>query len=83
MEDKWFICSEGPAEDRGLKVYFYRSWTGHQIATLEVEVQGEGVRVRGLVWEGSERVVGEQDAEGAKEMVRGVCRWVLGVELGG
>lgn len=85
MEDKWFICSEGVVEEgQVLLVSFYRSWTGHQIFTLEVEIgkKEEGGKARALVWEKSEDMVGEQDFEGAKEGVREVCRWILGVDLG-
>lgn len=38
-------------------------------------------RVQSLRWESDESVVNRQDENGAKETARGVCRWVLGVEL--
>jgi hypothetical protein len=85
MEDKWFVCSEGKVEKgKIVLVHFYRSWTGHKISTVEMEVgkKGEGAKVKGLIWEKSEDVVKGQDLEGAKEGVREVCRWVLGVQLG-
>jgi hypothetical protein len=44
--------------------------------------EGEGGRVSSLLWEGSKGVVKEQDSEVAKDVVREVCRWVLGAELG-
>ena len=49
---------------------------------VQVEAGEKGGRVKGLVWEKSENVVKGQDLEGAKDGVREVCRWVLGVELG-
>jgi hypothetical protein len=84
MEDKWFVCSEGPSAKGVLQVHFYRSWTGLRISTMEIQVEtdGKGGRVEGLVWETSESVVKGQDLEGAKDGVREVCRWVLGIELG-
>jgi len=48
------------------------------------EGEGDGHReVTGLIWESSLERVGEQDEEGAKEMVVGVCKRVLEVELPG
>jgi hypothetical protein len=84
MEDKWFVCSEGPSAEGVLLVHFYRNWTGFKISTMEVQLEAEakGGRVKGVVWEKSESVVKGQDIEGVKEGVREVCRWVLGVELG-
>jgi hypothetical protein len=85
MEDKWFVCSEGEVkEGETIVVNFHRSWTGYKISAVEVEVgkEGEGGRVKALVWEGSEDVVKGPTFEGAKDGVREVCRWVLGVHLG-
>ncbi|KAE9370633.1 hypothetical protein N431DRAFT_379201 [Stipitochalara longipes BDJ] len=84
MEDKWFVCSEGEvSEGKIVNVGFYRSWTGRKIWMLEIVVGKEGGRVRALVWEGNEEVVGEQDFDSAKEGVREVGRWVLGMQLEG
>lgn len=87
MEDKWFVYSEG-ADDGRLVVRFYRSWTGFEIAEMDVMVgngengSAEGVaRITGITWEESEDVMKEQREDDAKETVREVCRWVLGVEL--
>jgi hypothetical protein len=85
MEDKWFVCSEGEVkEGETVNLNFYRSWTGRKISTMEILVgkEGEGGRVSGLVWEGNRDVVKEQDSGGAKDVVREVCRWVLGADLG-
>jgi hypothetical protein len=85
MEDKWFVCSEGKVEEGNtVTVNFYRSWTGFKISEIQIEVgkKGEGGRIKELVWEKSENVVRGRDFEGAKQGVREVCRWVLGVELG-
>lgn len=51
----------------------------------EGEEDGEencGGRITGVVWESSEEVIRGMDEGTAKERVKGVCRWVLGVELG-
>lgn len=88
MEDKWFVYSDGEVkEGEVVVVNFHRSWTGHKISAVEVEVGkasegGNGGRVKALVWEGSEDVVGGPSFEAAKEGVREVCRWVLEVQLG-
>jgi len=38
-------------------------------------------RITELTWESDSEVIREQEEEGAKETVKEVCRWVLGVEL--
>jgi hypothetical protein len=38
-------------------------------------------RITGLTWESDSEVIRGQEEEGAKEAVREVCKWVLGVEL--
>ena len=79
------MCSEGEVkEGETVNLNFYRSWTGRKISTMEILVgkEGEGGRVSSLLWEGSKDVIKEQDSEGAKDVVREVCRWVLGAELG-
>jgi len=40
MQDKWFICLEGPNAE-GKLIKFYKSWMRHKILTVEVEVDGE------------------------------------------
>ena len=72
-------------------VRFYRSWTGFLVAEVEVVVGKGGdnrverkgeARVVSIQWEESESVVRGQRERDAKETVREVCRWVLGVDLG-
>ncbi|KAE8442094.1 hypothetical protein EG329_003852 [Mollisiaceae sp. DMI_Dod_QoI] len=92
MEDKWFVFADGPDEGGGVRVNFFRSWTGNKIFEVRVELEGlvvqgkkdgrEG-RIKELVYESNEEVVAEQDEEGAKEMVAELCKWVLGIELEG
>ena len=69
----------------------YRSWTGFLVAEVEVVVGKGGdnrverkgeARVVSIQWEESESVVRGQRERDAKETVREVCRWVLGVDLG-
>ncbi len=48
----------------------------------EGESDGHG-EATGLIWENSLERVGKQDEEGVKEMLIGVCKWVLDVELPG
>ncbi|CZR63924.1 uncharacterized protein PAC_13821 [Phialocephala subalpina] len=81
MEDKWFVFAEEENEEIG--VHFFRSWTGNKIFEVVVELQGEakGGKIKELIWESSQEVVGDEGEEGAKEMVIEVCRWVLNVEL--
>lgn len=84
MEDKWFVYSDGPDEEGVVRVNFYRSWTSFKLAQMEIKLFSEGEGggwVTGLIWESHPDKVNGQDAAGAKEMVAGVCRWVLGVEL--
>lgn len=59
MGDKWLVCSEGDVkEEEVVTVNFFRSRTGHKYASMEVVVgkEGEGGKVKGLVWESSEEV---------------------------
>jgi hypothetical protein len=78
MENKWFVYAEGPNEEGDVEVHFVRSWTGYRIATLEANMKG---RVTGLVWETSEEAVNKPTLPGTKEIVREVCRHIMGVEL--
>jgi hypothetical protein len=89
MEDKWCVYAEGPDSEGRILVKFYRSWTGFEIAEIEVRVGkgGKGkskqddARVTGITWEETENIVRDQREADAKQTVREVCRWVLGVEL--
>jgi hypothetical protein len=86
------VCSSGPDGENGkLVVVMVRSWTGFRIAELEIEgvtaamleptlkdVTGQ-VRIRKVTYAiGDDYEVSE---ETAKNTVREVARWVLGVEL--
>ena len=79
MEDKWFVYAEGPDDAGVLRVRFFRSWTGFEIAVLVIR----GPVVEEIVWESDEERIRMANERGAKRMVREVCRWVLEVEIGG
>ncbi|KAF2124363.1 hypothetical protein P153DRAFT_361086 [Dothidotthia symphoricarpi CBS 119687] len=81
--DKWFVYSEGPDAAGKLKVHFHQRWTGVKVAELfvVVDLRGEGAgKVVGIKWDGGEGMncmgVGE-----ARYLVRGCCRWALGIEV--
>ncbi|OCK75496.1 hypothetical protein K432DRAFT_171114 [Lepidopterella palustris CBS 459.81] len=82
MEDKWFIYSEGPDAEGKLQLHFHRSWTGHKIFLLDIDLKREGSEhVVGITWNCSIEQTGGTDEVDAKEIVGEVCRWVLGVKL--
>ncbi len=92
MNEKWIVCAEGLEEGGHGRavVRFCRSWTGWVVVEVEVEVRcaedegGEGIggaRIIGVTWEKSEDRVRGQSEAGAKDTVRDVCRWVLGIEI--
>lgn len=78
MEDKWIVASDGPDENGSFTVHFHRSWTGLEIARMEMATIPTGARVTRLVWETDPEVIKDASAEGAKRMVATVARWVLG-----
>jgi hypothetical protein len=93
MDDRWAAWAEGPDEKGRFKIVMCRSWTGHRIFEVEVKLKrlegvgkrgGKEVRgwITGLVWEENRDVVRVETERGAKRMVRGVCKGVLGVESG-
>jgi hypothetical protein len=93
MDDRWAVWSEGPDERGRCKIVMCRSWTGHRIFEVEVKLKrldGGNERgskevggwITGLVWEENKDVVTVESERDAKRMVRGVCKGVLGVELG-
>lgn len=88
-------AGEEPTGKRTMKVFMERSWTGALIFELVVEVwlterkvsdgdiwdREEEGRIVSLVWETDETQITGQTEEVAKERVREVCRWVLGIDL--
>ncbi|KAG4437080.1 hypothetical protein IFR05_007455 [Cadophora sp. M221] len=84
----------GSKESEMMRVFMVRSWTGNLIYEIQIlvlrdvnskkgeegEVEVEG-RIEGLVWESDEENIRGQDEAFAKESVREVCRWILGVQL--
>lgn len=84
MDDKWFVYSDGPDEENIVRVNFFRSWTGFKLAQMEIKLFSEGEgggQVTTLIWESHSDKVRGQDVKSAKEMIAGVCKWVLSVEL--
>jgi hypothetical protein len=97
MDEKWFIASEAVISsdgDEAMRVGFWRSWTSKKI----VEIVVENRRIVKIVFEGVDGggTVGdvaagcgnikaetlEEKGERMKMLVREVCRWVLGFEIG-
>jgi hypothetical protein len=93
MDDRWAIWCEGPDETGKCKLIMCRSWTGHRIFEVEVQLKkqkwGEERRgggdiggwITGLAWEENKDVVRVTNERDAKSMVRGICKGGLGVEL--
>ena len=89
MEDKWFIYADGPDDSGHAILHMHRSWTGRKV--FEIAIEGAGnkgeeignaqARITGLKWEFDSGYLWNKDAEKAKDDVREVCRWILGVEL--
>jgi hypothetical protein len=69
----------------------YASWTGFKLIELHIDARfkgygrdEKGARITSLIWESDpERGWKNGDAVVYKAVARKVCRWVLGVELGG
>lgn len=83
MEDKWIVYADGPDEQGRATVHMLRSWTGHKMAELKLQVpddEGDAHFVE-IVWESSQERYRNQTEEGAKAMAREVCRWCLNVTL--
>ena len=85
MEDKWIVYAEGPDTNGRATVYMCRSWTGHTIVELKLQMPSEGedgdARFVEIVWESSEERYRGQTEEGAKGLAKEVCRWCLDVTL--
>lgn len=75
MEDKWFIYSEGPNEGK-LRVYFYRSWTGHKIFELLVEGDESRAKIVDIEWETNKKIWNEGGKEDVKEYVKTVLHYL-------
>jgi hypothetical protein len=87
MEDKWFVYADGPDVNGKVVVHFVRSWTGVLIAQVEMQLEkstggkGNKASFEFLVWESSNEDIRDPSEHFAKEMVQGVCSWVLGADL--
>ncbi|KAF2492569.1 hypothetical protein BU16DRAFT_563881 [Lophium mytilinum] len=89
MEDKWFVYADGPDAEGNAVLHMHRSWTGFKIVEAKFVIQldedgglkEEDACFTEIVWESdSERIRGHTD-EKAKETVKGVCNWCMGVQL--
>ncbi|KAM7187496.1 hypothetical protein V8F20_010945 [Naviculisporaceae sp. PSN 640] len=88
MEDKWFIYADGPDAQGNVQVHMHRSWTGHKIVELKIqvplndagEVKEEDAKITELIWESNKKNFSGSEEE-AKETAQEVCHWVLDVEL--
>lgn len=85
MEDKWIVYSEGPDTNGRAVVYMCRSWTGHTMIELELQIPSDGevgdARFVEIVWESSQERYRGQTEEGAKGLAKEVCRWCMDVIL--
>ena len=81
---QWFVYAEEPDEQGHTVVHFHRSWNGVKVAELEVVI-GEGIeeeaKVTSLIWESYGEVTRDLGEQGIKDMIKEICRWVLGTEL--
>lgn len=89
MDDKWFVWADGPDAQGRAVVHMFRSWTGHKMAEvrLQIPVDGEGRLTEAdshfteIIWESaSDRHAGVTE-EGAKVMVKIVCKWCMNASL--
>ncbi|KAF4626584.1 hypothetical protein G7Y89_g11578 [Cudoniella acicularis] len=90
MDNKWFVYADGPDARGNAVVYMVRSWTGYKLVELKIKVPvdedgkfaEEDSKITEITWESSQERYTDQTEEGAKEMAREVCNWVLDVKLG-
>ncbi|KAL2866200.1 uncharacterized protein BJX67DRAFT_355965, partial [Aspergillus lucknowensis] len=93
MDEKWFVCADGPDAAGDARLHLYRSWSGYKLAEVKIKVSlsvdDDGnivpgdARMIGLIWEGNKKRFREQSEQAAKTMVLEVCRFILGVRLPG
>lgn len=89
MEDKWFICVDGPDNDGHVKLHFYRSWTGNKDLELEIKCAGGSedeseawkAEISALSWETDKTLVNNVTEEMAKYQALECCNWRLNVML--
>ena len=89
MEDRWFLYAEGPDPQGNAALHMFRSWTGFPMAKLHINVpmgkdggmvEADAVITK-LTWESSDDRYKSQSEEGAKSMARGICSFILDVEI--
>jgi len=79
MEDKWMVISE---EQHGKTlVHFGRSWTGIDVYILTIRDTTDGAEIESLTWNAGGDDLPTSDEAEAKDMVVGLSKGLLGVEL--
>lgn len=82
------IASDDPDEEGLIKVHFWRSWTGHERATVSVQVvldadetvrRNMDAKIVRIEWETRDEA--DKGEKSEKEIALQVCNWVLGCAL--